>query len=138
MASSHSCSIFHCITRFVLTTRDAISNANSFCTLQNHITKEKCSVRVTLLSFHAHFAQMQRVNQDLIFHSPRTISEVPSSNFFTHDIFHLDARAVKRIRGCVADFNLVFVHYGVGHYFCQNVIESENVLDLSKNISISF
>ena len=34
MAFGHSCSIFHCITRFVLTTRDAISNANSFCTLQ--------------------------------------------------------------------------------------------------------
>ena len=34
MAFGHSCSRFHCITRFVLTTRDAISNANSFCTLQ--------------------------------------------------------------------------------------------------------
>ena len=27
---------YHCITIFVLTTSDAISNANSFCTLQHH------------------------------------------------------------------------------------------------------
>ena len=37
MAFGHSCSIFHCITRFILTTRDVISNANSFCALQYHI-----------------------------------------------------------------------------------------------------
>ena len=30
--------------------------------------------------------------------------------FFTHDIFHFDATAVKRTRGCVADFILVIVY----------------------------
>ena len=51
----------------------------------------------------AHCAQMQRVNQSLIVPLPRTIFIVASSDFFTHDIFRFDARAVKRIRGCVAD-----------------------------------
>ena len=32
-------------------------------------------------------------------------------NFFTHDIFHFDARAVKRFRGCVADFMLVDIYF---------------------------
>ena len=30
--------------------------------------------------------------------------------FFTHDIFRLNARAVKRIRGCVADLILAVVN----------------------------
>ena len=33
-----------------------------------------------------------------------------SVSFFTHDIFCLDVRAVKRIRGCVADFMLIVVY----------------------------
>ena len=37
MVFGHPCSIFHCITRFVLTARDAISNAKSFCALQYSI-----------------------------------------------------------------------------------------------------
>ena len=51
--------------------------------------------------------QEYSVSQNLIAPSPITISEVTSSNFFIHDIFLLDATAVKRIRGCVADFILV-------------------------------
>ena len=47
---------------------------------------------------------MQRVNQNLIVPSWRTISE---EIFCTHNIFCLDAIAVKRIRGSVADFILV-------------------------------
>ena len=31
-------------------------------------------------------------------------------HFFTHAIFRLDARAVKRFRGCVANFILVDIH----------------------------
>ena len=42
MAFGHLCSIFHCITCFVLTTRDAISNANSFCALQYPIDHWVC------------------------------------------------------------------------------------------------
>ena len=39
------------------------------------------------------------------------ISQVKSSKFFfTHEIFSLDARVVKRIRGCVVDFILVVVY----------------------------
>jgi len=43
LAFGHSCPIFHCITRFVLTTRDAISNANSFCSLQYPTVRNICS-----------------------------------------------------------------------------------------------
>ena len=38
--SWHFCSIFHYITHFVLKTHDAISNSNSFSTLQYHIFNE--------------------------------------------------------------------------------------------------
>ena len=50
------------------------------------------------------------VNKNLILTSPRIISEVASSNFFNHDIFHLDTRTVKRFRGCVADFILFNIY----------------------------
>ena len=69
------------------------------------IIQEECSVRFTL-SFHAHWAQIQRVNQNMIVTSPRTISEVVSSNICSL-IFRLDARAVKLFRSCLADFILV-------------------------------
>ena len=47
--------------------------------------------------------------QNMIDPSPRTISEVGFIIFFTYDIFRLDARAVKRIRVCEADFILLVV-----------------------------
>ena len=67
--------------------------------------QEEYSVRFTL-SFHAHafFAQMQRANQNIVVLSTRAISEVAYNIFFTHDIFHLDARALGRMRGFVAIF----------------------------------
>ena len=37
------------------------------------------------------------------------ISKVAFTIFFLRDIFHLDARAMERIRGCVAIFILVAV-----------------------------
>ena len=48
--------------------------------------------------FHAYCAYMQRVNQNLIPHVRK-------------DNFRLKTRAVKRIRGCVADCILVVVYY---------------------------
>ena len=42
------------------------------------------------------------------------IFKVPlHSNFFNHEIFRLDAKTVKRIRGCVSDFILVDVYYAI-------------------------
>ena len=40
----------------------------------------------------------------------RTIFEVASTFFFIHDIFHLDARAMECMRGCVAKFVFVAVY----------------------------
>ena len=68
-------------------------------------------VRFTL-SFYGHCAKMQRVSQNIAFLSTRSMSEVVSTIFFIiHDIFHLDARAMERIRGCVTIFILVAVYY---------------------------
>ena len=64
---------------------------------------EECSVRFTI-SFHAHCAQIQRVNQILV------VLSTASDIFFIHDIFYLDARALERIRSCVAIFILVAVY----------------------------
>ena len=68
MAFGHSCSIFHCITRFVLTTRDAILNANSFCTLQYHnntvLRHEKANSKLSK-NFLRNQAQRTEVNFQL-------------------------------------------------------------------------
>ena len=42
--------------------------------------------------------------------TPRSFSKVASRNFFIHVIVRLDVRAVKRIRGYVADLILVVVY----------------------------
>ena len=63
--------------------------------------QDECSVRFPH-SFHAHCAQMQRFNQNLVVISTRTIHEVASTNF----TLHLDARAVERIRVWVLIFIL--------------------------------
>ena len=62
-------------------------------------------------SFHAFCVSMQSVNHNLIVPLSRVTSVVVSSNFF--QIFHLDARVVKRFRGCVADLILVGVYSSV-------------------------
>ena len=63
--------------------------------------------------FHAFFSRAlcpnAKFNQNLIFHR-RELSPRQFSAFFTHDIFHFDARAVKRIRGCVENFIWVVVY----------------------------
>ena len=70
--------------------------------------QEECSVRFTL-SIYVHCVQMQRVNQNIVVLSTKAIPEVANNNFFIHEIFNLNARAVEEMLGCVAIFILVAV-----------------------------
>ena len=61
-----------------------------------------------IFSFHAHCAQMQRVNQNRVVLSTRTKFEIKKIYF--HEIFHLDTRALERVRGFEAILILVVVY----------------------------
>ena len=62
------------------------------------------------LSFHAHCAQMQRVNQNLVVLLTGTISELASNFFFSWNLLFRRARAVEQFRGCVVIFILFAVY----------------------------